>query len=278
MPEQQPDPGPPDPSPPDASPPDAGPPDAGPPDPSTPASAADGRARLLAALVRPRRRQVVVALLLALVGFAGITQVRANEVDTSYAGLREQDLIDVLNGLAGARQRAEAERERLTQTREDLRSSSDRRLAALNQAETEADTLAILAGQVPVTGSGIRVTITEESGQVLLGSLLDVVQEMRTVGAEAMQVNGEVRVVAQTSFEDADGGFLVDGTLVKEPYVIDVIGEPGLLAGAISFIDGPRRAVERDGGAIEVQELSSLDIEAVRRPDAPGVAEADPGQ
>ncbi len=111
-----------------------------------------------------------------------------------------------------------------------------------------------------------------------LGSLLDVVQELRTVGAEAMQVNGEVRVVAQTSFEDADGGFLVDGTLVSAPYVVDVIGEPGLLSGAISFIDGPRRAVEKDGGAIEVQELSSLDIEAVRRPGAPDFAEADPGQ
>ena len=233
---------------------------------------------MVTALLRPQKRQVVVALLLAVVGFAGITQVRANQVEDSYAGLREQDLIDVLNGLSGARQRAEAERARLQETRDDLRSSSSRRQAAITQAETEADTLAILAGQVPVTGSGIRVTITEETGTVKLGSMLDLVQELRTVGAEAMQVNGEVRVVAQTSFEDAPGGFLVDGTLLTAPYVIDVIGEPGLLSGAISFIDGPRRAVERDGGSIEVQELSSLDIESVRRPAVPDFSEADPGQ
>lgn len=263
---------------PDRPDPDAAPPPAAAP-PATPApSAADGRARLVAALVRPRRRQIVVAVLLALVGFAGITQVLTNEVETSYAGLREQDLIDVLNGLAGARQRAEAERARLEETREDLRSSSSRRQAAITQAETEADTLAVLAGQVPVTGSGIRVTITEETGQVRLGSMLDIIQELRTALAEAMQINGEVRIVAQTSFEDAEGGFLVDGTLVSAPYVLDVIGEPSLLSGAISFIDGPRRAVERDGGAIEVQELSSLDIEAVRRTDAPDFAEADPEQ
>ena len=48
-------------------------------------------------------------MLLALVGFAAVTQVRSNQVDDTYAGLREQDLIDILNGLAGTSQRAEAE-------------------------------------------------------------------------------------------------------------------------------------------------------------------------
>ena len=58
-----------------------------------------------------------MGLLLALVGFAGVTQVRANDVDDDYASLREGDLIDVLDGLAGARQRAEAERDRLEEAR-----------------------------------------------------------------------------------------------------------------------------------------------------------------
>ena len=118
-----------------------------------------GRDRLFKSLFRPTRRQLTVGLLLALVGFAGVTQVRANEVDDDYAGLREQDLIDVLNGLAGARQRAEAERDRLEEARADLSSTTSRRQAAIEQAATEADTLSILAGLVPVTGSGIRITI-----------------------------------------------------------------------------------------------------------------------
>ena len=50
-----------------------------------------GRGRLVHALLHPGRRQVVVAVLLALVGFAGVTQVRSNEVDDTYAGLRQQD-------------------------------------------------------------------------------------------------------------------------------------------------------------------------------------------
>jgi hypothetical protein len=89
----------------------------------TPGGPPSGRQRLLTALKRPARAQAVVAVLLAVVGFAAVTQVRANEVDNTYAGLREQDLIDVLNGLAGTTQRAETEISRLETTREGPASS-----------------------------------------------------------------------------------------------------------------------------------------------------------
>jgi uncharacterized protein YlxW (UPF0749 family) len=242
------------------------------PDPAVPDEASSGRRQLLAALRRPSRQQVVVALLLALVGFAGITQVRSNNIDDSFAGLREQDLIDILNGLAGTTQRAETDIERLERTRDDLLSDTNQREAALEQAQSEANTLSILAGLVPVTGPGIRVTITEKTDQVKLDTMLDTIQELRTSDAEAMQINGQVRVVAQTSFEDAEGGFLVDGKLVEPPYVIDVIGEPDALDEALSFGLGPGFQIKEDGGEMEVDQLRSLDIESVVDPSAPDFA------
>ena len=135
------------------------------PEPATP-ELPSGRRRLLASLRRPSRRQLVVAVILAAVGFAGITQVRSNEVDDTYAGLREQDLIDILNGLAGTSQRAETELRRLERTRDELLSDTSNREAALAQAQSEANSLSILAGLIPVTGPGIRVTITDVTGQV----------------------------------------------------------------------------------------------------------------
>ena len=48
-----------------------------------------GRDRLLGAFTRPGRAQVGVAVLLAILGFAGITQVRSNEQGNAYAGLRQ---------------------------------------------------------------------------------------------------------------------------------------------------------------------------------------------
>ncbi|GAW48451.1 MULTISPECIES: DUF881 domain-containing protein [unclassified Nocardioides] len=240
---------------------------------ATPERQPSGRDRLRRAFLRPSRGQLVVAVLLALVGFASITQVRFNEVDNTYGSLREQDLIDVLNGLAGTTQRAEAEIARLQHTRDDLQSSTGAREAALAQAQDEAETLAILAGLVPVTGPGIRVTITEGDTAVDINTVVDMIQELRTAGAEAIQINGEVRVVASTSFADGVGGILVGDQLVSSPYVVDVIGEPHLLAeSGIDFPKGPRDQFEEGGATVEVDELPSLDIESVVEPERPEYA------
>jgi uncharacterized protein YlxW (UPF0749 family) len=237
-----------------------------------------GRDRLRRALVRPSRGQVVVAVLLALLGYAAVTQVRFTNVDNTYAGLREQDLIDVLTGLTAQTQRAEAEIARLERTRDDLQSDTGKREAALAQAERRADTLAIMAGLVPVTGPGIRITITETEGTVDVDTMVDLLQELRTAGAESIQINEEVRVVAQTSFEDTVGGIEVDGTPVSSPYVIDVIGEPGTLHGAVDFPKGPRDQLEDEGATVEVEELASLDIVSVVEPSRPEYAEPDSSQ
>lgn len=232
-----------------------------------------GRGRLLGALRTPSRAQAVVGVLLAALGFAAVTQMRSYEVNDSYQGYREQALIDVLNGLAGSTQRAEAELQRLEETRSRLQSDTSAAQAAVEQARTEIDNLEVLAGTVPVTGPGIRITITEETGEVEIGSMLDTIQEMRAAFAEAMQVNGQVRVVASTSFEDGIGGIYVDGQLLEPPYVIDVIGDPATLRGGMTFPDGPNDQLRADGASVDVQELQSLDIESVVEPARPQFAQ-----
>src|SRR5262245_48653960 len=207
----------------------------------------DGRSRLWRAFRRPTRGQAVVAVLLALVGFAGVTQVRTNQVDDTYAGLRQQDLIDLLNGLAGNTQRAEDEIQRLETTRDNLQSDTNARRAALDQARQQEQVLSILAGTVPVRGPGVAITIKEVSGQARMGPFTDMWQALRTAGAEAMQINHEKRVIAQTSFENGTGGLLVDGTLLEPPYTIDVIGPPDALVAALQFPEGPKDEFAQDG-------------------------------
>src|SRR4051794_16489305 len=231
----------------------------------------DGRSRLWRAMSRPTRGQVVVGLLLALVGFAAVTQVRTNQVDDTYAGLREQDLIDILDGLAGTTQRAQSEIQRLESTRDDLQSATSARQAALEEAHNQAQVLAVLAGTVPVSGPGVTITIKEVSGPVEIGPFIDMVQALRTAGAEAMEVNGEVRVVAQTSFEDGTGGIIVDGQLLEPPFTVDVIGNPDDLVSALRFPDGPQDQFQEDVGAeLTFSEESEVRVESTVDP-----AEAD---
>ncbi len=236
----------------------------GPGQPTPDRSGAPGRSRLGGALRHPRRRQVVVAVLLGVLGFAAVAQVQSNQVDNSYAGYREQDLIDVLTGLSVSSQRAQAEVERLEETRDELLSDANAREAAIEQARSESEALAILAGTVQVNGPGVRIRITEPEGQVGVDTLLETIQALRTGGAEAIEFNDEVRVVAQTSIEDAVGGIEVDGQRLEAPYVIDAVGEPHTLSGSLTFIRGPVELAQSDGARMTYEELDEVDIESTR--------------
>lgn len=233
-----------------------------------------GRDRLRDALLRPSRGQIVVGVLLAVLGFAAITQVRTNTTDDTYAGYREQDLVDALSALTATSQRAQTQINELESTRQRLEQNQQDQDAAIDAAQKQAEELSIMAGWVPVTGPGIRFTVTEGPRPVDVNSVLDTVEELRAAGAEAMQVNGKVRLVAQSAIEPAPGGLTIDGTLVSSPYVFDAIGDPHTLHGALELADGPIAQFTDDAGAtVRVDELDSLDINAVRQPTNPQYAQ-----
>ena len=255
-------------------------PHAGPPEePVHEAASEPGRDRLQRALLRPSKRQAVVAALLAVLGFAFVVQVRDTQADDTYAGLREGDLVQVFEALTGTADRARREVERLEARRDDLQDENTARSAALDEAEQRLRTLNIIAGLVPVSGPGLRITITETDGTVGVGSLLDTVQELRSAGAEAMEFNDTYRLAAESSFEEAVGGIELEGKLLESPYVLDVIGDQHVLRTALTFTSGPIETLEtRDGATVTYEELDSVEIESVREPVRPEIAEPVDGQ
>jgi uncharacterized protein YlxW (UPF0749 family) len=234
--------------------------------------------RLRRAFTQPSRRQAVVAVLLAVLGFGFVVQVRDTAANDTYAGLRESELIQVLDGLTGTAERARREVDRLDARRDELLDESQARAAALDEAEQRVRTLNIVAGLVPVSGPGLRVTITESTNRVSVGALLDTVQELRTAGAEAMELGDEIRLGADSSFEDAVGGIELDGRLIESPYVLEVIGDPHLLRTALTFSSGPVETFGLDGATVRIEELESVEVTSVRDPSRPEYAELGTGQ
>ncbi len=240
----------------------------------------DAGQRLKIALMKPSRRQVAVAVLLAALGFGAVTQARITRFDDEFAGLRQEQLIDLLSSLDGTTQRAETEIAQLQRTRDDLLDTRRQRQAAQQQADQEAQTLSVLAGLVPVTGPGLRITIEETDQPVDIDTVLDTMQELRTAGAEAMEFNDEVRVIASTAFEDAVGGIIVDGAELSPPYIIDVIGDPiTLRSSGLDFPFGPMYQLEVQLGAdVLVEEQQEVSIDSVVEASDPQYAEATQSQ
>lgn len=243
-----------------------GPPDGEPGHRHRSADRVPARTRLRSGLRHASRGQILGGVLVGLLGFAMVTQLQARDNGDRYAGLRSADLIQVLNGLNAQSRRADSEIRDLQKTRSQLTDSSQRRQAAVARAREEASTLGILAGTIAAQGPGVRITIKDPENKVSLNNLLDAVEELRSAGAEAMEFNDKVRVVAQTSFEQTDdGGLVVDGQLLSAPYVIDAIGNPDTLAPVIDFAGGFGYDVGQAGGSVSVSKDDSLEITAVTK-------------
>ncbi|MFD7074403.1 DUF881 domain-containing protein [Nocardioides sp. NPDC059952] len=228
-----------------------------------------GRARLFDALTHFRRGQVAVAVLLCVLGYAAVVQVQTNTEDSTYAGLREQELIDILSGLAGTTQKAQEQIEELEGTRDELEDQTLQQQTALQRAEEQVDTLRVIAGTVPVSGPGITIEIDPGTDPLRLTALLDLIEELRTSGAEAMEIEGAdgeaVRLVASSSIEVSQPGqgLNVGGELISPPYRLKVIGPPDTLAGAIDFYQGPQDQLEEQGAEVKVEPEEKIDIESI---------------
>src|SRR5690606_5530173 len=104
-------------------------------------------------------------------------------------------------------------------------------------------------------------------------ALLDVINELRNAGAEAMEIRGgsgdaqtAVRVGVDTWVVGSPGALRIDGATLRPPYSILAIGDPPTLAAAMTIPGGAMDAVERVGGTMTVQQSDRIDVTALRQP------------
>lgn len=255
-----------------ATPPTDGAPDATPtettPTETTPTSAIAGhggtpgedRPRRGLLRLRPTRASVLAGVLTLALGLGLSAQIHQTR-DAGLDSLREAELVGILDGVT-------ARADRLAQESRDLEAEQARLADGADSAEAErrarerlAD-LGILAGTVPAEGPGVRITLTGGSDSLTAASILDLVQELRDAGAEAIQID-DVRVVASSSFVDSDGRILVDGRPLTLPLTVVAIGDGRTLASALAIPGGVEESTRQAGARIEVQESPRVVVKAL---------------
>lgn len=235
-----------------------------------------GRSRMRSAL-KPRatRAQAVAAVLCGVLGFAAAVQVRSNQ-DAGLAGLRQTDLVRILDDVSERSARLQAEARELQRTRDSVSGGSAGNAAALEAARERTRVLGILAGTLPATGPGITLTISDTQGEVGSDVLLDALQELRDAGAEAIELatadGPAVRVVASTSLVDVEDGVEVDGTVLSSPYRFRVIGQARTLASALDIPGGVLDVLSQRGAQGVVTQLDSVEITSLRATPSPRYA------
>lgn len=222
---------------------------------------------LPSAPVRQLGARALVALSVGLVGFLLTAQFRATQgVTAQLEAESEQDLTRIFSSL---NEESAALRDEIADLRLELaalETSAARDELAREAGARQLEELEILAGLVPARGPGVGVRIADPSGSFEYELLLDLVQELRDAGAEAISVNGR-RVGASTAFSSRRGEVTVDGRPVSAPYEVVAIGDPATLEVGLRIPGGAADTLAAlDGVAVEVERRSDVLVPALEEP------------
>ncbi|MGX7679642.1 DUF881 domain-containing protein [Jatrophihabitans sp. DSM 45814] len=210
-----------------------------------------------------RTATVLIGTLLAILGFALAVQFRSNASTDSLSTAREDDLVRILDDQNSRIERLQGQISDLQTAKSNLSDSGSNNAAARQEAQSQADALAVLAGTAPAHGPGIQVLITDPDHALKAEDLLDVVEELRGAGAEVIQF-GSVRVGTASAFTDGPGGVVLDGTTLSAPYTVLAIGDAKTMDTALNIPTGVVSSVRSAGGQAEIAEKDLIEVTAVR--------------
>lgn len=243
-------------------------PAATPPDDPAPAGAAAPTPvvgwRAAGRALRPRatRAQALTGVLCALLGFAIVVQVQQTD-ESGLTVLRESELVSLLDQTTRQADELQQQVNELERTHSELQSGSTSREAALEAATRSAAAQGILSGRLPAQGPGVVVTVSDPTGSVSALTLLNLLEELRNAGAEAVQLN-DLRLTASSYVVGGDDGVVVDGSVVAPPYRWVAIGDPSTIATALAIPGGALAKVQIDGGTADVQQQDQVEVTATR--------------
>ena len=227
----------------------------------------------LSALLRGGRSRLVfgtLAILLCLVlGIAIVTQVRQTRSGDSLDTARPADLLVLLDSLRQREATLNTEVSELQNTLNSLQASGNTDQAAIQSAQARLAALSILVGAVGATGPGVTITIEDPGPGVSPEAMLDVINELRAAGAEAMEIDDahqSVRVGVDTWVVGTPGSLTIDSKTLSPPYSILAIGDPPTLAAAMNIPGGAEDSIKRVGARMSVQQADRVDVTTLRQP------------
>ncbi|MGH2373372.1 MAG: DUF881 domain-containing protein [bacterium] len=207
------------------------------------------------------RSQAAMAVLLALVGFFVVAQVRTEWLIKRTLRIPSTQLAELSFTLRDQERHRSALETQVAELRERLvdyeRVASEGRTAAARMARSLQEMRA-LVGLTPLEGPGIVVELNDSTRAPRAGEdpnktilhytdIAAIVAELWASGAEAIAINGE-RIVASTGINCVGTTILCNTKRVAPPYVITAIGEPARM----------RQYLRRPGGGLEL--LAAFDF------------------
>lgn len=184
---------------------------------------------------RPRA-QLALTLVTAILGLLVVLQIHSQSAGNDLASQSTEELTVLVANLNTRNGDLRAQVADLEQEATTLQTAHDRGESSLGELEDDLQRFRIWAGLDAAFGAGVRVTI---HGPIDGESVMDLVNELRNAGAEAIAIDG-TRVLASTVVAGPAGGISVGNVPLGDPFSIDAIGSPETLVGTLTRLGGIR--------------------------------------
>lgn len=211
--------------------------------------------------------QIALSAVALVLGFLVILQLRSTDPGEDLAGRTAQELTVIIANLNARNDQLRREISGLERDLGDLQATRARGESTLGDLADDLDRMRAWSGLGPVEGRGVRITV---GGPIDGEATMELLNELRNAGAEAIAVGG-VRVVSSTVIAGPTGLLSVEDRPLEVPFLIDVIGSPDGLSGAllrpggiVTLLEATRPEVD-----VSVTPLDRLALPASTRPAIP---------
>ena len=183
---------------------------------------------------RPMGR-LAMGVVLFVLGFLVVVQLRSQTADQGLAGLSVSELTELVANVTTRNNQLREEIQSLSRQRETVATSVERGDTSAGQIRTDLSRIRGWSGTLGVSGEGVQVIV---AGSLPGDAVELLLNELRNAGAEAIAI-GPIRVVPGVVVSGPAGSVTVGGAPLPGSSAIFAVGQPQTLAGSLSRTGGP---------------------------------------
>lgn len=200
----------------------------------------------------------IVLVTVMFIQFRTIEQVNESDIEN----MRETELREQISTYKSRYEEVNAQLEETNKTISEYETRIESNQEASELLDEELKQSQLLLGKTDVVGEGVVVTLTDNDEYSIVASdLLDLVNELRFAGAEAISING-IRILNMTEIADIYGYIIVTpNQRLVSPYVVKAIGNQTYLTSTLSlkntgFID----SYTSSGRSVTLEQQRNIEI------------------
>lgn len=208
-------------------------------------------------------RNIALMVVCIVLGIMLALQYKSVNYNQSMASFENMRLDELKNELITMQNQRNSLQERLAELEDENQTYAKVKAGdseAAQQIQNSLKSARIFAGLETVKGAGIIVTLDNYASIMVMDyDILNIVNELRASGAQAISVNDE-RIVAMTEIREAGQYVMINGRQYKAPFTIKAIADPDNLEHSLTLIGGVVEILEDDLLSVTIKKADEIVI------------------